>query len=320
MELRHIRYFLAIVEHSSFTRAAHLVNVTQSTLSHQIHQLENEIGYRLFDRVGRSVTLTKAGKAFLPGATRALSEINSAIRSVKDAAGELSGEVRLLIGTHAFALAILPNCLEQFRSEEPAVGVIVKEILSRHFISAMRSGDHDLGIAEEEPCEAPLSFEPLYNEEFGLTVSREHPLARRKRIRMVELHRLPLVLPSIEIAARRVLDKCLQSVGAEPNIVAELSHIDTLQEVARWSKTSAVFCPDPIDSDDLVFIPIEDPKPQRIIGFYWKKETPLARMLADSIRHFVLIRNLGARSRGPRVRAYRPTKTQQAAGSAPRAE
>lgn len=310
MELRHIRYFLAIAEHSSFTRAAHLVNVTQSTLSHQIHQLENEIGYRLFDRVGRNVTLTKAGKAFLPGAARALAEINAAIRSVKDAAGELSGEVHLLIGAHAFALSILPSCLEQFRSEQPNVGVIVKEVLSRQFMNAMHSGAYDLGIAEEESYEAPLSFEPLYTEEFGLTVAREHPLARRKRIRMVELHRLPLVLPSVEIAARRVLDKCLQSVGAEPNVVAELSHIDTLREVARWSKTSAIFCPDPIESDDFVFIPIEDPKPQRVMGFYWKKETPLARMLADAIRHFVLIRNMDARARGPRVRAYKAVKSE----------
>lgn len=310
MELRHIRYFLAVAEHSSFTRAAHLVNVTQSTLSHQIHQLENEIGYRLFDRVGRNVTLTKAGKAFLPGAARALNELNGAIRSVKDAAGELSGEVRLLIGAHAFALAILPSCLEQFRSEQPKMAVVVKEILSRQFMNAMLHDTYDVGIAEEEPCEAPLSFEPLYTEEFGLTVSREHPMAKRKRIRMVELHRLPVVLPSIEIAARRVLDKCLQSVGAEPNIVSELSHIDTLREVSRWSKTSAVFCPDPIDSDELVFIPIEDPKPQRVIGFYWKKETPLARMLADAIRHFVLVRNMGARARGPRVKAYK-TKTAQ---------
>ena len=99
MELRHIRYFLAIAEHASFTRAAQVVHVTQSTLSHQVQQLEQELGYRLFDRCGRTVTLTSAGEAFLPGARCAIRELDNAIRAVRGAGRGLTGEMTLLIGS-----------------------------------------------------------------------------------------------------------------------------------------------------------------------------------------------------------------------------
>jgi len=79
VELRHLRYFLALSERLNFTRAAAAVHVTQSTLSHQISRLEDELGQRLFDRAERRVTITAAGELFLPKAVKALAEIDSGI-------------------------------------------------------------------------------------------------------------------------------------------------------------------------------------------------------------------------------------------------
>src|SRR4249920_3677141 len=95
MELRHLRYFVALAEYLSFTRAAQRVHVTQSTLSHQIRQLEEELGQPLFDRIGRKVVTTEAGELFLGFATRALKEVDHGIAMLKPAGSGLTGEVRI---------------------------------------------------------------------------------------------------------------------------------------------------------------------------------------------------------------------------------
>lgn len=302
MELRHIRYFLAVAEQASFTRAAQVVHVTQSTLSHQVQQLEQELGYKLFDRCGRTVSLTRAGEAFLPGARRAIRELDNAIRAVKGAASGLTGEMALLIGAHVFATDILPFCLSEFARRASSVQIIVHESLSELFMNDLMKGNYDFGIGEEGFSAERSEFEPLYSEEFGLTVSRDHPMAKRKRLRMIELHRLPIVLPSRELAARRIFDSCLQSVGAQPTVVAELNLIGTLYEVARWSKTHAVLSPDSQVGDDLVFIPIDDPKPERVVGVHWKAESPQSRLFVDIVHQVIATMNVKKLPRWGRMR------------------
>src|SRR5215475_6312356 len=95
MELRHLRYFEALAETLNFTRAAERVHVTQSTLSHQIRQLEEEIGQPLFDRIGKKVVTTEAGELFLAFATRALKEVDHGIAMLKPSSRGLSGQVRI---------------------------------------------------------------------------------------------------------------------------------------------------------------------------------------------------------------------------------
>src|SRR5438094_3609191 len=103
MELRHLRYFSALAVSLSFTRAAERVHVTQSTMSHQIRQLEEELGTTLFDRVGKQVALTDAGETFLAYATRAIQEIDQGVGALKEAEGELAGSVKVG-ATHSFNL------------------------------------------------------------------------------------------------------------------------------------------------------------------------------------------------------------------------
>jgi LysR family transcriptional regulator, cyn operon transcriptional activator len=292
MELRQLRYFVALAEWRNFTRAARAAHVTQSTLSHGINRLEEEIGYRLFERTQRTVALTREGEALFPGVVLALKELGEAIRSVKEAAGELTGSTRVLIGAHAFAVGVAPKCLEQFLDKHPRVQVTMDEVLSLHFLDRLKSEplDFDFGVGEQ--ADAPgLTFEPLYLEEFGLAVSRNHPLAHLKRIRLIELHRLRLALPTKEIAARRVMDKYLESVGAEPNIVAEVSMVDSLFQIARESSSIAVVLPvNYFSRQDLVHIAIEEPTPLRTIGLFWpgaRAVQPFARLFADVIRRVV---------------------------------
>ena len=128
MELRHLRYFVALAEESSFTRAARKMHVTQSTLSHQIRQIEDEIGQRLFDRIGKRVVITDAGTALLPNATRALREVDEGLRLIQTAPDPLAGALRIG-ATHTFNIKLIPDCLAAFFDKHPAMSVVVVSAL-----------------------------------------------------------------------------------------------------------------------------------------------------------------------------------------------
>src|ERR1700722_2753800 len=127
MELRHLRYFAALAEELSFTRAAEKVHVTQSTLSHQIKQLEDELGLPLFSRIGKRVVITEAGEMLLAGVTRGLREIDDGVRSLKGSAGPLLGTLKIG-STHTFNNKFVPVCVPTFLKRHPAVSITVLEL------------------------------------------------------------------------------------------------------------------------------------------------------------------------------------------------
>jgi len=123
MELRHLRYFLAIAETASFTRAAERLRLTQPTLSHQIKQLEQELGAPLFDRMGLKVRLTAKGKVLKSYAEQALNVIESGLTAVSDLDGLVHGELHVGV-FHSFATSLLPQTLAQFIQSHPGVHVV----------------------------------------------------------------------------------------------------------------------------------------------------------------------------------------------------
>jgi LysR family cyn operon transcriptional activator len=211
MELRQLRYFVTLAEELSFTRAAERMHVTQSTLSHQIKQIEDEIGQRLFDRIGKRVVITDAGEALLPNATRALREVDEGLRALTTAPDPLVGT--LTIGaTHTFNIELIPDCLATFL-DTSAVNVVVEMFATdvvtwkrgaRPRTTTTRSGGSDPCISRSGPRDRGQS-----------------PVCARKRVRMVELHKQRVVLPTRSKSTRRILDDGAV-VGAEPVIVAEI--------------------------------------------------------------------------------------------------
>ena len=271
MELRHLRYFVALAECLSFTRAADRVHVTQSTLSHQIRQLEDEVGQPLFDRVGKKVVTTEAGQLFLAYATRALREVDSGIAMLQPTAGGLTGQV-MVGATHTFNIGLIPECVAQFLARHPTVKVSVEELPADDIGTRVRSGDLDLGIAYRPDGPTDLSFEPLYNEEMVLVVADTHPLANRRRIRMVELHQQALVLLPARFTTRTMLDECFAACGAEPSVVAEMSTVAPMIGLVQRAPVGTIVSANavPPDGVGLRTVPIESPTPIRTPGLLWR--------------------------------------------------
>ncbi|MBT9475248.1 LysR substrate-binding domain-containing protein [Polaromonas sp.] len=294
MELRHLRYFSALAGSLSFTRAAERVHVTQSTLSHQIRQLEEELGTRLFDRVGKRVTLTEAGETFLAYALRALQEIDQGVGALKESGADLAGSVRVG-ATHSFNLGFIPECVAIFMQRHPTVHMTVQELAADSIVSKVSAGELDLGITYRPSGLSELVFEPLYNEEMVLVVGKNHPLYKRKRVRMVELHRQPIALLPKEFATRAMLEECFVACGAEPLVVAEMNTISPMLSLVARTEIATIVAKSviPIGSA-LKAIPIENPTPIRTPGILRRK----ADRPSPEVRSFSsIVRKLGFNSR-----------------------
>ncbi|MET0310529.1 MAG: transcriptional regulator CynR [Burkholderiaceae bacterium] len=297
MELRHLRYFVALAECLSFTRAAERVHVTQSTLSHQIRQLEEELGHPLFDRIGKRVMLTEQGETFLGYASKALQEVDHGLSHLMRAADELSGEVRIG-ATGTFNIGFVPECLAMFLKRHPTVKVQVEELAADAIAQRLIDNSLDVGIAYQPADPTHLWFEPLYTEEMVLVVGTDHPLAQRKRVRMVELHRRSLVLLPRDFATRTMLDECFRSVGAEPVIAAEMNAIAPIVGLVARTQLAAIVSRHAVQPrDDVRVIPIESPTPVRTPGILWRRDAKQAsavRSFASCIRKTALGRSLAS--------------------------
>jgi len=291
IELRHLRYFAVLAETLNFTRAAERAHVTQSTLSHQIKQLEEQIGSKLFDRIGKRVVMTESGEVFLAFIQRALKEVDQGLGALKRDPNALSGVVR--VGTtQTFNLQFIPACVATFLARYPTVKVLVEELSANQIDAGLKSGGLDLGITYRPIGPSDLRFEPLYNEELVLVVSAAHPFADRKRIRMVELHHQPLVLLPQAFTTRQLLDECFNACAAEPRIVAEMSAIAPMVGLVERTAIGTIVSRSAIlPGHDLRAIPIESPTPIRTPGMLWKEDavqSTLVKSFAAIVRKIAL--------------------------------
>jgi LysR family cyn operon transcriptional activator len=285
MELRHLRYFVALADELSFTRAARRLNITQSTLSHQIKQLEEEIGHSLFDRIGKRTIITEAGEMLLLNATRSLRELDEGLLALKKTPDPLTGVLRIG-ATHTFNMSLIPDCLAAFIEVHPRMSVVVEELFASDIEKQLEAGHIDLGIAYEPVASKKLIYEPLYVEEMVLAVSSSHRFANRKRLRLAELHRQPLVLSTKASLTRRIVDNALQSVGAEPVVVAEINSVAGMLAIVRRTNLGALVSRLAIDeAENIKAIALESPTPRRAPGLL----TRASEMPTPALRTFVAI-------------------------------
>ena len=200
MELRQLRYFIAVAEESSFSRAARRLHVSQPPLSIQVKSLEEELGARLLERGNRGVSLTVAGRVFLEEARTVLSGLEHArsetLRAHRGETGKLS------VGFVSIAdYGILPPALKSFRASRPGVEVQLHELTTDAQIPQLRAGRLDLGIALAPVDEPDLEFERLLREELVLAAPSGHPAAQGTgAIDLRALSRESFIVPPRDIA------------------------------------------------------------------------------------------------------------------------
>ena len=285
MELRQLRYFLAIADKLSFTQAAEYLRVTQPTLSHQIKALEVEIGSKLFDRVRRKVYLTPSGHTLREYAQEALHATSSA----KIAISELEGLVRgtLVIGViETLSGSLLPPLLAKFSRLYPGIHVTVRQMPSGQLEAQLDKGNLDLGIAYSPTATNKIVAEKLFDEPLVLVVDAKHRLAKKKRIQLAELDDEPLMLLTSEFSSRRLLEAHFSSVGVKPRIALEINSVHTTIAMVSKMELPTILA-ERIVPTGLHSIKLTPPI-VRTVAIFWRQfgyRTAAARAMANVINN-----------------------------------
>jgi DNA-binding transcriptional LysR family regulator len=229
MEVRQLQIFRTLTEELNFTRTAEKVNTVQSNVTAQIKALEEELGIPLFDRLGRRVTLTDAGRNFLPFALQALAAMDQGQRALK-AGAEPSGPLR--IGASESQLTYrLPEVLHAFRRRFPHVELIFSQHSTATVAHELEAGKFDMVIhGDNLPLSSSLKFIRLRTERILLLAEAGHPLADRSTVKPADLLAQNLLLTETGCSYRGKLDRALALANIRPANVTEFSSVEALKQ------------------------------------------------------------------------------------------
>ena len=224
MELRHLRYFLAIVAERHFTRAAQRLGIAQPPLSQQIRQLEEEVGTPLFARTPRGVTLTAAGEAFRPHAEAALREVDRARTAARRVEQGDLGTIRVGFTSAASLNPLVPGAISAFRIAHPDVELRLFVQPTTPLLAQLSQDQIDVAFVRPTPTERQsLRAIPLPDERLWIALPSGHRLATRKRLRLEELRNEPFILyprANGSLLYDTIIAAC-QRAGFSPRVVQE---------------------------------------------------------------------------------------------------
>ncbi|MEU6011274.1 transcriptional regulator CynR [Streptomyces sp. NPDC047453] len=266
LELRHLRYLLAVAEHGSFTRAAEDLRISQPTLSQQVRQLERTVGVPLLDRTGRSVRLTDAGETYARHARRALRDLEAAQRAVQDVQDLTRGHLRLA-ATPTFTSYLVGPLVADMHARHPGITLDVKEMTQDRIESALLADDLDLGIAFSGSHLPGVVAQTLFTETLSLVTGAVDPEAGPSRpLPVDELSNRQLALLNGDFATRSHIDAHFATHKVQPRIAVEANSVQALVEIVRRTPIATVL-PDAITHDHphLRPVPLEPALPARTV-------------------------------------------------------
>ena len=229
MELRHLRYFLAVAEELHFARAAERLHIEQSPLSRAIRELEEELGAQLFVRTSRSTRLTLAGKLLMENAPRVLLALDQARESVKAAANGFHGRLRVAL-SDGITPSRLPALLARCREEDPEIEIRLFEVPLAQQLSGLRDDLYDAGFSMADEVGDGIIIEPAWEDELMVAMPARHELLAHRRVPLDEVLQHPLVLgdPAVCEGHAKQIDRILRKKDREPLIEQYVATFDVM--------------------------------------------------------------------------------------------
>lgn len=230
IELRHLRYFIAVAEELHFGHAAARLNISQPPLSQQIQILEQQIGARLLARTNRSVSLTPAGRQFLADSRQILSQVDDAVgRAARLHQGE-TGDLRIGFTSSAPFITAVSDTLSSFRQRYPDVHIQTREINTREQIAPLNEGNLDLGLMRNTLLPDTLAWQVILREPLLAMIHRDHPLAAKTGVSLAELAREPFVFfdPHVGTGLYDDILGLLRRYNLTPSITQEVGEAMTI--------------------------------------------------------------------------------------------
>jgi DNA-binding transcriptional LysR family regulator len=284
MELRRLTYFLAVAERLNFSRAAEALHIAQPAISQQIRALEEALGVRLFDRIGKRVTLTDAGQALLPHARRILAAVEAAQNEVRELTTLAHGTVSLgaptTVSTH-----LLPDQLTRFKREHAGLEVTLREAGTETLLRLVVEGKLDLAIVVTDILPAELEVADYLDEHYVLAVSANHALAKRRSVRLADLAGESFILFPEGYKLREVTLSACRRAGFEPKVALDGGAMQSALEFVAAGLGVAI-TPELAwgNTKHIRKLRIIDQDLRRALGVVWHKDhylSPAARALRE---------------------------------------
>lgn len=283
MNLRDLRYLVALADHRHFGRAAEASFVSQPTLSTQIRKLEDELGVSLVERAPRRVMLTPVGVEIADRARKIISDVEQMTQIARRSQDPEAGSVRLglfpTLGPY-----LLPHVVSRLRERFPRMELLLVEEKTDQILARLRDGRLDAGLLALPLHDEQLHIEPLFDEPFVLAVPRPHALARRGTLDMRDLDRTPLLLLEEGHCLRdQALDVCRLS-GADEREGFRATSLETLRQMVAAGvgvtllPMLAVQPPVP-PSQDIALLPFDGEAPHRRIAMVWRRSSAMSAFL-----------------------------------------
>jgi DNA-binding transcriptional LysR family regulator len=280
MELRHLRYFLAVAEELHFHRAAARLHISQPPLSQQIRALERELGVTLLERNRRRVTLTAAGESFRDDARAILAAVERASERARNVARGAIGELSIAFVGSAMFSPTLPDILREFRRGHPEVELVLRELPTVAQLNALVRGELDLGVIRgpipEADIDPQLELLVIQRENLVAALPADHPLTARRRLRAEALRGETFVIldrrDSPGLFASLV--SAMGEAGGVPDDVLEVAEMQTIISlVAGGFGVSLVPASvGQVERTGVAFRPIEGPTPTIELALAWQRD------------------------------------------------
>jgi DNA-binding transcriptional LysR family regulator len=291
MDIRKLEVFRKVVELKSFTKAAEAVLLSQPTISEHIRNLEDELGLKLVDRLGREVEPTPVGMVLYRYAVRMTQLQQEALQAVAHYSGELSGELRISASTIPGAY-ILPRIMTSFCSRYGAVKPLIRINSSRTVAAQVVEGSADIGLVGAVWNERALEWTALFTDTLVLAVPPLHPLAELDRVRIAELPGLPFLHRELESGTRRVVMRMFEQQGLREADVCEVAVFGSNESVREAVKAglgvaiiSARSVARDVQCGVLAAIELDDPAAHRPIYLLQRKNRELSPVAGAFVQH-----------------------------------
>ena len=293
LSLKHLQAFTQVADSGSFTQAAQNLHVTQSTLTAQVQQLEQQVGVRLFDRTTRRVLLTVDGARFLPVAQRLINDFDTALSDLKASADRQQGHVGIA-ASPSVVTRLLPTAIQRFHQQHPAISLYIRDDGAGIIEQRVLDNEVDFGIAGNRSRHTELSYQPLLQDSYGIVVGEKHPLATATKAQWCDLEGEELIMLSRDngiraqvegfrqqglIPANQSIDHPLIEVSNPAGLAALIEQALGIAIIPSLAADTSAFA-------QLRFIPLENPAIEREICLITRRGrslTPAAQAAVSTI-------------------------------------
>ena len=284
MDLANLNAFIAIAETGSFSLAGERLHLTQPAVSKRIAGLEQQLKVRLFDRLGREIGLTEAGRALLPRAYQILGVLDDTRRALTNLSGEISGRLTLAT-SHHIGLHRLPPLLRAFTRSHPEVALDIQFLDSEVAYEEVLHGRAELAVITLAPeTRDPVRAAMVWDDPLDFVAAPEHPLARSGSISLADVARHPAVFPGGNTFTHHIVRRLFEREGLTPNIGMSTNYLETIKMMVSIGIAWSVL-PRTMLDDQVARLPLPGIQLDRQLGYILHSE----RTLSNAARAFMAL-------------------------------